>query len=175
MFGFEESFGYLVKPFAHDKDAIQALVLFAEVAAYYKSQNKTMYDGIQELFAQFGYFEEKTVSLDFPGINGADEMAGVMADFRNNAPVTVGGIAVERLQDFSTQTETNITTGATTTLTQPKANVLKYWLADGSWVAVRPSGTEPKLKLYVGVESDSQAKSQAKLDDIESDLLKRVK
>ncbi|MBU7455103.1 phospho-sugar mutase [Leuconostoc fallax] len=175
LFGFEESFGYLVKPFAHDKDAIQALVLFAEVAAYYKSQNKTMYDGIQELFAQFGYFEEKTVSLDFPGINGADEMAGVMADFRNNAPVTVGGIAVERLQDFSTQTETNITTGATTTLTQPKANVLKYWLADGSWVAVRPSGTEPKLKLYVGVESDSQAKSQAKLDDIESDLLKRVK
>ena len=155
LFGFEESFGYLVKPFAHDKDAIQALVLFAEVAAYYKSQGKTFADGLQELFEKFGYFEEKTISLDFPGIHGNDEMSAIISKFRNEQPKTIGGVAVNRVQDFSTATETSAD-GQQKTLPQPKANVLKYWLADGSWVAVRPSGTEPKLKFYIGVESDSQ-------------------
>lgn len=174
LFGFEESFGYLVKPFAHDKDAIQALVLFAEVAAYYKSQGKTFADGLQELFEKFGYFEEKTISLDFPGIHGNDEMSAIISKFRNEQPKTIGGVAVNRVQDFSTATETSAG-GQQKTLPQPKANVLKYWLADGSWVAVRPSGTEPKLKFYIGVESDSQATSQAKIDVISEDLMRFAK
>ncbi|GDZ85176.1 phospho-sugar mutase [Leuconostoc citreum] len=174
LFGFEESFGYLVKPFAHDKDAIQALVLFAEVAAYYKSQGKTFADGLQELFEKFGYFEEKTISLDFPGIHGNDEMSAIISKFRNEQPKTIGGVAVNRVQDFSTATETSAD-GQQKTLPQPKANVLKYWLADGSWVAVRPSGTEPKLKFYIGVESDSQATSQAKIDVISEDLMRFAK
>lgn len=174
LFGFEESFGYLVKPFAHDKDAIQALVLFAEVAAYYKSQGKTFADGLQELFEKFGYFEEKTISLDFPGIHGNDEMSAIISKFRNEQPKTIGGVAVNRVQDFSTATETSVD-GQQKTLPQPKANVLKYWLADGSWVAVRPSGTEPKLKFYIGVESDSQATSQAKIDVISEDLMRFAK
>lgn len=174
LFGFEESFGYLVKPFAHDKDAIQALVLFAEVAAYYKSQGKTFADGLQELFKKFGYFEEKTISLDFPGIHGNDEMSAIISKFRNEQPKTIGGVAVNRVQDFSTATETSAG-GQQKTLPQPKANVLKYWLADGSWVAVRPSGTEPKLKFYIGVESDSQATSQAKIDVISEDLMRFAK
>ncbi|MCP1276112.1 phospho-sugar mutase [Leuconostoc citreum] len=174
LFGFEESFGYLVKPFAHDKDAIQALVLFAEVAAYYKSQGKTFADGLQELFEKFGYFEEKTISLDFPGIHGNDEMSTIISKFRNEQPKTIGGVAVNRVQDFSTATETSAD-GQQKTLPQPKANVLKYWLADGSWVAVRPSGTEPKLKFYIGVESDSQATSQAKIDVISEDLMRFAK
>ena len=174
LFGFEESFGYLVKPFAHDKDAIQALVLFAEVAAYYKSQGKTFADGLQELFEKFGYFEEKTISLDFPGIHGNDEMSAIISKFRNEQPKTIGGVAVNRVQDFSTATETSAD-GQQKTLPQPKANVLKYWLADGSWVAVRPSGTEPKLKFYLGVESDSQATSQAKIDVISEDLMRFAK
>ncbi|WP_313592566.1 phospho-sugar mutase [Leuconostoc lactis] len=169
LFGFEESFGYLVKPFAHDKDAIQALVLFAEVAAYYKSQGQTFADGLQALFDKYGYFEEKTISLDFPGVHGNDDMAKIIANFRDHQPETIGGIAVSRVQDFSTGLETDAD-GQVTTLTQPKANVLKYWLADGSWVAVRPSGTEPKLKFYIGVTSDSQAASQAKIDTITADL-----
>ena len=174
LFGFEESFGYLVKPFAHDKDAIQALVLFAEVAAYYKSQGKTFADGLQEVFEKFGYFEEKTISLDFPGIHGNDEMSAIISKFRNEQPKTIGGVAVNRVQDFSTATETSAD-GQQKTLPQPKANVLKYWLADGSWVAVRPSGTEPKLKFYIGVESDSQATSQAKIDVISEDLMRFAK
>ncbi|WP_349535298.1 phospho-sugar mutase [Leuconostoc citreum] len=174
LFGFEESFGYLVKPFAHDKDAIQALVLFAEVAAYYKSQGKTFADGLQELFEKFGYFEEKTISLDFPGIHGNDEMSAIISKFRNEQPKTIGGVAVNRVQDFSTATETSAD-GQQKTLPQPKANVLKYWLADGAWVAVRPSGTEPKLKFYIGVESDSQATSQAKIDVISEDLMRFAK
>ncbi|CDX65082.1 Phosphoglucomutase [Leuconostoc citreum] len=174
LFGFEESFGYLVKPFAHDKDAIQALVLFAEVAAYYKSQGKTFADGLQELFEKFGYVEEKTISLDFPGIHGNDEMSAIISKFRNEQPKTIGGVAVNRVQDFSTATETSAD-GQQKTLPQPKANVLKYWLADGSWVAVRPSGTEPKLKFYIGVESDSQATSQAKIDVISEDLMRFAK
>ena len=174
LFGFVESFGYLVKPFGDDKDAIQALVLFAEVAAYYKSQGKTFADGLQELFEKFGYFEEKTISLDFPGIHGNDEMSAIISKFRNEQPKTIGGVAVNRVQDFSTTTETSAD-GQQKTLPQPKANVLKYWLADGSWVAVRPSGTEPKLKFYIGVESDSQATSQAKIDVVSEDLMRFAK
>ena len=174
LFGFEESFGYLVKPFAHDKDAIQALVLFAEVAAYYKSQGQTFADGLQALFDKYGYFEEKTISLDFPGVHGNDDMAKIIAKFRDQQPEMIGGIAVSRVQDFSTGLETDAD-GQVTTLTQPKANVLKYWLADGSWVAVRPSGTEPKLKFYIGVTSDSQAASQAKIDTITADLMTYTK
>lgn len=174
LFGFEESFGYLVKPFAHDKDAIQALVLFAEVAAYYKSQGQTFADGLQTLFEKYGYFEEKTISLDFPGVHGNDDMAKIIAKFREHQPEAIGGVAVRRVQDFATGLETDADRQVTT-LTQPKANVLKYWLADGSWVAVRPSGTEPKLKFYIGVESDTQATSQAKIDVITSDLMTYTK
>ncbi len=174
LFGFEESFGYLVKPFAHDKDAIQALVLFAEVAAYYKSQGQTFADGLQTLFEKYGYFEEKTISLDFPGVHGNDDMAKIIAKFREHQPEAIGGVAVRRVQDFATGLETDAD-GQVTTLTQPKANVLKYWLADGSWVAVRPSGTEPKLKFYIGVESDSQAASQAKIDVMTKDLMTYTK
>jgi len=174
LFGFEESFGYLVKPFAHDKDAIQALVLFAEVAAYYKSQGKTFADGLEELFEKFGYFEEKTISLDFPGIHGNDEMGAIISQFRDKQPDTIGGLKVMRAQDFSKSTETAVN-GKITTLPQPKANVLKYWLEDGSWVAIRPSGTEPKLKFYIGVESDAQVASQSKIDVMTKDLMAYTK
>ncbi|CAH1854159.1 phospho-sugar mutase [Convivina praedatoris] len=169
QFGFEESFGYLVKPFAHDKDAIQALVLFAEVAAYYKSKQQTFADGLEELFERYGYFEEKTVSYEFPGQHGHEEMAAIMSTFRQEGPKTIGGQLVLATQDFASQTEYD-RDGATKTLPQPKADVLKYWLADGSWVALRPSGTEPKLKLYVGVTDDSAAGAQTKLTEIVNDM-----
>jgi len=129
---------------------------------------------LYELFEKFGYFEEKTISLDFPGIHGNDEMAAIIAGFRDNQPAEIGGVKVARVQDFSTSVETN-KDGSTAKLSQPKANVLKYWLDDGSWVALRPSGTEPKLKFYIGVESDSQQESQAKIDIISADLMKRAK
>ncbi|MGO3468789.1 MAG: phospho-sugar mutase [Weissella hellenica] len=175
LFGFEESYGYLVKPFARDKDSIQATVLLAEVAAYYKSLGKTLYDGLQDLFNEYGYFIENTQSLTFKGIDGADKIADLMAKFRSEQPVTLGDIVVNEVADFALQVKTDTQTGVETTLTLPKANVLKYWLADGSWVAVRPSGTEPKIKLYVGTKGDTQVIADEKLAAIQASLAEYVK
>ncbi|AWF95189.1 phospho-sugar mutase [Weissella cibaria] len=163
LFGFEESYGYLVKSFARDKDSVQATVLLAEVAAYYKSLGKTLYDGLQELFEQYGYFVENTKSLTFAGVDGAEKIAALMNKFRAETPAEFGGVQVAKVEDFSLQTETDTTTGAVTPMTLPKANVVKYWLSDGSWVAVRPSGTEPKIKFYVGTKG---ATAQAADDEL---------
>lgn len=163
LFGFEESYGYLVKSFARDKDSVQATVLLAEVAAYYKSLGKTLYDGLQELFEQYGYFVENTKSLTFAGVDGAEKIEDLMNKFRAETPAEFGGVQVAKVEDFSLQTETETTTGAVTPMTLPKANVVKYWLADGSWVAVRPSGTEPKIKFYVGTKGVT---AQAAADEL---------
>lgn len=163
LFGFEESYGYLVKSFARDKDSVQATVLLAEVAAYYKSLGKTLYDGLQELFEQYGYFVENTKSLTFAGVDGAEKIEDLMNKFRAETPTEFGGVQVAKVEDFSLQTETDTTTRAVTPMTLPKANVVKYWLADGSWVAVRPSGTEPKIKFYVGTKGVT---AQAAVDEL---------
>lgn len=170
LFGFEESYGYLVKSFARDKDSIQATVLLAEVAAYYKSLGKTLYDGLQVLFAEYGYFVENTQSLTFKGIDGAEKIAALMAKFRAEQPTSFGNIAVTKYADFTLQTETDVQTGVESTMSLPKANVLKYWLADGSWVAVRPSGTEPKIKLYVGTNGTTQQIADDKLAAIQQSI-----
>ena len=170
LFGFEESYGYLVKSFARDKDSVQATVLLAEVAAYYKSLGKTLYDGLQDLFKTYGYFVENTQSLTFKGIDGAEKIAALMAKFRAEQPTSFGDIAVTKFADFTLQTETDTQTGVTTPMTLPKANVLKYWLADGSWVAVRPSGTEPKIKLYVGTKGATQQEADDKLTAIQQSI-----
>ena len=168
LFGFEESYGYLVKSFARDKDSVQATVLLAEVAAYYKSLGKTLYDGLQELFEQYGYFVENTKSLTFAGIDGADKIASLMNKFRAETPAEFGGVKVAKVEDFSLQTETDTATGAVTPMTLPKANVVKYWLADGSWVAVRPSGTEPKIKFYVGTKGATAQAADEELAAIQA-------
>ena len=170
LFGFEESYGYLVKSFARDKDSVQATVLLAEVAAYYKSLGKTLYDGLQELFEQYGYFVENTKSLTFAGIDGADKIASLMNKFRAETPAEFGGVKVAKVEDFSLQTETDIATGAVTPMTLPKANVVKYWLADGSWVAVRPSGTEPKIKFYVGTKGATAQVADEELAAIQATI-----
>ncbi|KIU25473.1 phospho-sugar mutase [Weissella cibaria] len=170
LFGFEESYGYLVKSFARDKDSVQATVLLAEVAAYYKSLGKTLYDGLQELFEQYGYFVENTKSLTFAGVDGAEKIAALMNKFRAETPAEFGGVQVAKVEDFSLQTETDTTTGAVTPMTLPKANVVKYWLADGSWVAVRPSGTEPKIKFYVGTKGATAQAAADKLAAIQATI-----
>lgn len=170
LFGFEESYGYLVKSFARDKDSVQATVLLAEVAAYYKSLGKTLYDGLQELFEQYGYFVESTKSLTFAGIDGADKIASLMNKFRAETPAEFGGVKVAKVEDFSLQTETDTATGAVTPMTLPKANVVKYWLTDGSWVAVRPSGTEPKIKFYVGTKGATAQAADEELAAIQATI-----
>lgn len=170
LFGFEESYGYLVQSFARDKDSVQATVLMAEVAAYYKSLGKTVYDGVQELFEKYGYFVENTKSLTFAGVDGADKIAALMAKFRAKTPADFGGVSVVKVEDFATQIEVDVATGVETALTLPKANVIKYWLADGSWVAVRPSGTEPKIKFYVGTKGTTAQAAEKELAAIKTTI-----
>lgn len=174
MMGFEESYGYLVQPFVRDKDAIQSLVMLAEVAAYYKKQGKNLYDGLQELFEKHGYYAEKTISLTFDGVEGAKEIADLMTKFRNDAPSEFAGYEVAALEDFA-KSEKRLADGTVTKIDLPTSNVLKYILADGTWIAVRPSGTEPKIKFYIGTQADSLAKAEEKRAAFEDAITAFVK
>lgn len=166
MLGFEESYGYLIRPFVRDKDAIQSLVLLAEVAAFYKKQGKNLYDGLQELFEKYGYFAEKTIALTFDGIEGAQEIKDLMAKFRQELPTDFAGYKVIAAEDYQASSRQDAA-GNVTAINLPRSNVLKYFLEDGTWIAVRPSGTEPKIKFYIGTQGDSEADAQAKCEKFE--------
>lgn len=174
MMGFEESFGYLIKPFVRDKDAIQAVLVVAELAAYYRSRGLTLADGIEEIYKEYGYYAEKTISVTLSGVDGAEQIKEIMAKFRNNAPKEWNATAITVVEDFKAQTAT-AADGTVTALTTPPSDVLKYTLADGSWIAVRPSGTEPKIKFYIAVVGESNEDSQAKIANIEAEINAFVK
>lgn len=166
MFGFEESYGYLVRPFVRDKDAIQGLVLLAEIAAYYRSKRQTLYDGVQNLFATYGYHEEKTISKDFPGVDGKEKMAAIMEKVREERPDHFDQYKVMETEDFLSQTKYEVD-GSTKEIKLPKADVLKFMLDDGTWIAIRPSGTEPKIKFYIGTVGDNEDEAIKKIDVFE--------
>ena len=174
MMGFEESFGYLIKPFVRDKDAIQAVLVVAELAAYYRSRGLTLADGIEEIYKEYGYYAEKTISVTLSGVDGAEQIKAIMAEFRNNAPKEWNATAITVVEDFKAQTAT-AADGTVTNLTTPPSDVLKYTLADGSWIAVRPSGTEPKIKFYIAVVGETNEESQAKIANIEAEINAFVK
>jgi len=169
MMGFEESFGYLIKPFVRDKDAIQAVLVVAELAAYYRSRGLTLADGIEEIYKEYGYYAEKTISVTLSGVDGAEQIKAIMAKFRNNAPKEWNATEITVVEDFKEQTST-AADGSVTALTTPPSDVLKYTLADGSWIAVRPSGTEPKIKFYIAVVGETNEDSQAKIANIEAEI-----
>lgn len=174
MMGFEESFGYLIKPFVRDKDAIQAVLVVAELAAYYRSRGLTLADGIEEIYKEYGYYAEKTISVTLSGVDGAEQIKAIMAKFRDNGPKEFNNTAITVVEDFKAQTST-AADGTVTALTTPPSDVLKYTLADGSWIAVRPSGTEPKIKFYIAVVGESNEDSQAKIANIEAEINAFVK
>jgi len=174
MMGFEESFGYLIKPFVRDKDAIQAVLVVAELASYYRSRGLTLADGIEEIYKEYGYYAEKTISVTLSGVDGAEQIKAIMAKFRENGPKEFNATEVSITEDFKAQTST-AADGTVTTLTTPPSDVLKYTLADGSWIAVRPSGTEPKIKFYIAVVGESNEDSQAKIANIEAEINAFVK
>ena len=173
LFGFEESYGFLVKPFVRDKDAIQALILIAELAAYYKEQGKTTYDGLQELFEEHGYFEEKTISITMSGISGAENIKKLMNSLRAESLTDIAGVKVTTVEDYLEGTSTTAD-GETSDIPLGKADVLMYHLEDGSWIAARPSGTEPKIKFYIGAVADSQEAVSQKVADFEADINKII-
>ncbi|MGL9746825.1 phospho-sugar mutase [Enterococcus sp. DIV0170] len=171
MFGFEESYGYLIKSFVRDKDAIQALVLLAEVAAYYKKQGKTLYDGLQDIFEEYGYYAEKTISVTLSGAEGAEQIKTIMGNLRNEAPKAFADVAVTLTEDFKVSKAIDAE-GNETAIDMPASDVLKYTLADETWIAVRPSGTEPKIKFYIGVKGDSHDAAAEKIATYEKAIRK---
>lgn len=169
MFGFEESFGYLIKPFVRDKDAIQAVLMVAEIAAYYRSRGMTLADGIDEIFKEYGYFSEKTISVTLSGKDGAEQIKAIMAKFRDNAPEQFNSTDIALFEDFALQKAVALD-GTTTELTTPSSDVLKYTLTDDSWFAVRPSGTEPKIKFYIATVGETLAEAEEKIANIEKEI-----
>lgn len=160
LFGYEESYGYLVKSFVRDKDAVQLALVTAEMASYYANEGKTLLDALQDLYEEHGYFKEALISKAFVGKSGQEEMQKLLADYRNNPLTEMAGIAVTCVEDYLSGVAT-FADGTTRSIDLPNENVLKYILADGSWVAIRPSGTEPKCKFYIGVrDSEKEAAEQ---------------
>lgn len=165
LFGYEESFGYLSGTHARDKDAVVSAMLFAEMACYYESKNIKLYDVLQELYAKFGHFVEVSKSIAFGGLNGMAEMKEVMNKLREHPINNIAGIPVQSFMDFSTGIAKNID-GSEEKINLPKTNVLKFMLSDDEWACVRPSGTEPKLKIYVSVKADSEEKAKEKNQNV---------
>ena len=156
IFGFEESYGYLAGPYVRDKDAVIASMLICEMAAYYRSIGSSIKQRLEEIYAQYGRYLNKVDSFEFPGLSGMDKMASIMKGLRENAPKEFAGIAVTKVTDYAKPEETGL----------PKANVLIYGLEDGSTVIVRPSGTEPKIKIYFTTKGKDLAEAQAKKDTL---------
>ncbi|PDX95980.1 phosphoglucomutase [Bacillus thuringiensis] len=174
QFGYEESYGYLIRPFCRDKDAVQSVLFACEVAAYYKSQGKTLYDGLLEVFEKYGFFREDLVSLTLKGKDGAEKIQEMMATFRENPPKEVAGLKVVAVEDYKASVVTSLQDGHKEEIHLPKSNVLKYQLEDGSWFCLRPSGTEPKIKFYFGVKDSSLQNSEQKLLTIKEDIMNRL-
>ncbi|EOO33379.1 phosphoglucomutase [Bacillus cereus VD133] len=174
QFGYEESYGYLIRPFCRDKDAVQSVLFACEVAAYYKSQGKTLYDGLLEVFEKYGFFREDLVSLTLKGKDGAEKIQEMMATFRENPPKEVAGLTVVAVEDYKASVVTSLQDGHKEEIHLPKSNVLKYQLEDGSWFCLRPSGTEPKIKFYFGVKDSSLQNSEQKLLTIKKDIMNRL-
>ena len=163
LFGYEESYGYLVGTHARDKDGVVASLLISEMAAYYYDKGMSLYEGLQELYKKYGYFKEKTISLTLKGIEGLAKIKEIITYFRENDIKEFNNTKVVDLKDYQKGIDD-----------LPKSNVLKYFLEDGSWIAVRPSGTEPKLKFYVAVKGQDESECAGKIANIESDINKII-
>ena len=170
LIGFEESYGYLIGTHARDKDGVVASMLIAEMAAYYKTKGMSLYEAMQEVYKKYGYFAEQTNAYTMPGKDGMERMASILAGLRDNKPVSVNGLNIAKTTDYLDQTITDDKGNTEPLLGLPKSNVLRYDLSDGkSYFIVRPSGTEPKIKLYMGTSSDSMEAATAILNGIASD------
>ena len=175
LFGFEESYGYLSSTFVRDKDGVNASLLIAEAACYYSTQGKTLCDVMAEIFQRYGYYLEHVESTTLPGIDGLKVMAEIMARIRKNPPVEIGGVKVARVLDIMAGTETDVATCKVTKLDYPESDVLYFAMEGGHFVCVRPSGTEPKIKLYVNVNDPDQAKAQELLEHLTAEAQKLLK
>lgn len=174
QFGYEESYGYLIGDFVRDKDAVQAALVISEVAAYYKLMGKTLYQGLQEIFAKYGYFLEDLTSFTLKGREGTEKIKEVLNYFRINTPKQLLGQQISIMEDYTTSKRINFNKESNEDILLPKSNVLKFFLADGSWFTLRPSGTEPKLKIYFSVKGVSNEESGVKLTQLQNEVMEIV-
>lgn len=174
VFGYEESYGYVIDDRVRDKDSLQAMLLVLEAAAFYQeTENKTLYDKLLDIYREYGNYIETLHNIELYGIEGAKRIGRIMDYFRNNPLTALGGIAVKIMEDYQTSMRTQ---GAVqSALSLPKSNVLKFILANDSWMVLRPSGTEPKLKIYVGVTDISMDRAKMQNQNLSEDILKIVK
>lgn len=161
VFGYEESYGYLAGDFVRDKDAVQIALLTAEMAAYYHETGQTLLDVLQSLYEQYGFYKETLISKTYEGLSGQKQIQAIMAAFRQDAPIQFGSLKVEKLEDYSVGNVNGL----------PKADVLKFILSNDAWLCVRPSGTEPKCKFYIGVKGETMEVGNASLKEIETALM----
>ena len=163
IFSYEESYGYMLGDYVRDKDAVSASVELSEMAAWYASQGMTLYDALQALFEKYGYYGEKTMNLVMPGLDGLKKMADLMANLRQNPPTEIAGVAVKQQKDYQDGSVVNVADGAKSTMELSGSNVLRYEMADGTSLIVRPSGTEPKVKVYILANGESKAACDEKV------------
>ncbi|MCX8130048.1 MAG: phospho-sugar mutase [Clostridia bacterium] len=175
LFGFEESYGYLAGTFARDKDGVVASMLIAEMAAYYKSRGMSLYEGLQEVFKKYGYYLEGINSFTLAGKEGVDKIKSTMSRLREEKPSKFSDSKVSAIRDFVEGNRFDFTSGRSEKLTLPESDVLYFEMSDGSWFCIRPSGTEPKIKIYYGVSDSTQELAQNRLNILQSDVLSVVK
>jgi phosphoglucomutase len=167
--GGEESYGYLVGDFVRDKDGVSACAMVAEMIAYYKTQDKTVFDVLAEIYTQYGFYKENLISVTKKGKDGAEQIQALMDGFRTNPPLEMNGIVVDRIVDVKESTVTNVKSGEKIPLDMEKSNVMQFYLADGSKVSARPSGTEPKIKYYFSVNSPLEKITDYRKKEVELD------
>lgn len=174
LFGLEESYGCLIGTYARDKDAVSASVALCEAAAYYKTQGKTLWDAMVDMYEKYGYYLDAVKAIGLAGIEGLAKIKAIMEELRNNAPTEVGGYKVVSVRDYSKDTITDVATGEVTPTGLPSSNVLYYDMEDGAWLCVRPSGTEPKVKFYYGVKGTSLDDAKEKSEALGASVLDMV-
>ena len=163
IFSYEESYGYMLGDYVRDKDAVSASVELSEMAAWYASQGMTLYDALQALFEKYGYYGEKTMNLVMPGLDGLKKMADLMANLRQNPPTEIAGVAVKQQKDYQDGSVVNVADGSKETMELSGSNVVRYEMADGTSLIVRPSGTEPKVKVYILANGTTKAECDEKV------------
>jgi len=164
IFSYEESYGYMLGSFVRDKDAVTASLLLTEMAAWYHAQGMTLYDALQALYEKYGYYSERTMNLVMPGLDGLKKMAELMANLRQNPPVEIAGVSVAEQKDYKDGSVVCVSCGKKTTMELSGSNVLRYEMADGTSVIVRPSGTEPKVKVYILANGQTKAECDKKVE-----------
>ena len=175
LFGFEESYGCLISDYARDKDAISAVMSLCEAASYYKSIGKTLWDAMIDMYEKYGYYKEGQVSIVLEGSSGAEKIKQMMDNMRNNLPSEISGYKVLEFKDINQDIVKNMETGEVSSTGLPKSNVLYYTLENDNWCCIRPSGTEPKIKIYIGVKSDSIENADKAFENVKNSMMELVK